>query len=124
MIRAHYQLLKNQFRPEYLNRIDEIINFRPLSREDLQEIIKLQLIELTNLLAEQDLELRIDNSIIETLAFEGYEPEYGARPVKRSIRYLLETPLSNKILSGEVQSGDLVIISSGEIGGLVFNIKN
>ena len=71
-----------------------------------------------------NIKLEIQDTAVNRIAKESVDPEYGARPVKRSIRYLLETPLSNKILSGEVQSGDLVIISSGEIGGLVFNIKN
>ena len=73
---------------------------------------------------EQNIKLEIQDTAVNRIAKESIDPEYGARPVKRSIRYLLETPLSNKILSCEIQSGDLVIISSGEIGGLVFNVKN
>ncbi|KGG13164.1 MULTISPECIES: ATP-dependent Clp protease ATP-binding subunit [Prochlorococcus] len=92
------QALRKQFRPEFLNRIDEIICFSPLSLDGLKQIVKLQLNELTKLLSEQDLELRIDNSTIETLASEGYEPEYGARPLRRILRRRVENPLATKLL--------------------------
>ncbi len=90
--------LTKQFRPEFLNRIDEIIRFRPLKSEDLQQIVRLHIKDLAQLLAEQGLELRIDNSTIETLAKEAYEPEYGARPLRRVLRRRLENPLATKLL--------------------------
>ncbi len=108
------QLLKKQFRPEFLNRIDEIIHFSPLSRQDIQEIIKLQLIELTNLLAEQNLELRVDSSTIENLASEGFEPEYGARPLRRIIRRRIENPLATKLLEDEFNGFRAVRIKTSE----------
>jgi ATP-dependent Clp protease ATP-binding subunit ClpA len=73
---------------------------------------------------EQKIKLEIQDTAVNRIAKESIDPEYGARPIKRTIRYLLENPLSTKILSGEVRSGNLVTISSGEIGGLVFNVKN
>ncbi|KGG16729.1 MULTISPECIES: ATP-dependent Clp protease ATP-binding subunit [unclassified Prochlorococcus] len=93
--------LGKNFRPEFLNRIDEVIRFQPLSKNDLKQIIQLQLADLSKLLAEQGLELRIDTTTIETLALEAYEPEYGARPLRRIIRRRIENPLATKILENE-----------------------
>ncbi len=90
--------LKNQFRPEFLNRIDEIVCFNPLSLNDLQSIIQLQLEEISHLLADQNLQLRVDASTIESLANEGFEPEYGARPLRRILRRRIENPLATKLL--------------------------
>ena len=90
--------LSKYFRPEFLNRIDEVIRFKPLKPEDLKEIVRLQLDELRKLLLQQDLELYVDDDTIQTLADEGYEPEYGARPLRRVIRRRLENPLATQIL--------------------------
>jgi ATP-dependent Clp protease ATP-binding subunit ClpA len=90
--------LARQFRPEFLNRIDEVIRFRPLQPEDLQRIVQLQLKELTNLLREQKLELHVDEAVVEALAREGYEPEYGARPLRRVLRRRIENPLATALL--------------------------
>ena len=118
------QELKNTFRPEFLNRIDETIIFEALSSEHLIEITNIQLEKLIKRMEEQNIKLEIQDTAVNRIAKESIDPEYGARPIKRTIRYLLENPLSTKILSGEVRSGNLVTISSGEIGGLVFNVKN
>ncbi len=90
--------LTKQFRPEFLNRIDEVIRFRPLKASDLGQIVRLQIQELANLLIEQDLELRVNEETIEALALQGYEPEYGARPLRRIIRRKLENPLATQLL--------------------------
>ena len=90
--------LRKQFRPEFLNRIDEMICFKPLAINDLQQIVQLQLKELGELLTEQNLELRVDQETIQALALEGYEPEYGARPLRRLLRRKIENPLANKLL--------------------------
>tara|TARA_Y100001968_G_C19085656_1_gene585187 strand:- start:19 stop:723 length:705 start_codon:yes stop_codon:yes gene_type:complete len=90
--------LKTYFRPEFLNRIDEIIRFRPLKHENLEQIVKLQLDELRKLLKHQGVDLFVDETTIKTLADEGYEPEYGARPLRRVIRRKLENPLATQIL--------------------------
>lgn len=92
------QALGLQFRPEFLNRVDEVIRFRPLSAEDLQQIVRLQLNDLAGLLAEQGLEMRIDDDAVEALAAQGYEPEYGARPLRRVLRRRLENPLATQLL--------------------------
>ena len=90
--------LTKHFRPEFLNRIDEIIKFNPLGTEELKKIVWLHLTDLRNLLKEQDLELRIEKQTVERLAEMGYEPEYGARPLRRVIRRQLENPLATKLL--------------------------
>ncbi len=90
--------LTNHFRPEFLNRIDEVIRFSPLKPESLEQIVRLQLEELKKLLKHQGLDLYVDENTIKTLADEGYEPEYGARPLRRVIRRRLENPLATQIL--------------------------
>ena len=90
--------LAQQFRPELLNRIDEVIRFRPLRPEDLARIVHLQLAELAALLQEQQLVLQVDEAVVARLARQGYEPEYGARPLRRLLRRSLENPLATELL--------------------------
>jgi ATP-dependent Clp protease ATP-binding subunit ClpA len=90
--------LAQQFRPELLNRIDEVIRFRPLRPEDLARIVRLQLAELAALLQEQQLVLQVDEAVVARLARQGYEPEYGARPLRRLLRRSLENPLATELL--------------------------
>jgi ATP-dependent Clp protease ATP-binding subunit ClpA len=92
------QALARQFRPEFLNRIDEVIRFRPLDRQDLQRIVRLQLRELAGLLAEQQLRLEVEETVVSALAERGYEPEYGARPLRRVMRRWIENPLATELL--------------------------
>ncbi|MCP9887555.1 AAA family ATPase [Cyanobium sp. ATX 6A2] len=91
--------LASHFRPEFLNRIDEVIRFRPLAADDLQRIVRLQLAELGALLAEQGLELVVEEPVVQALAEQGYEPEYGARPLRRVLRRRLENPLATQLLA-------------------------
>lgn len=93
------QALASQFRPEFLNRIDEVIRFRPLGPDDLQRIVRLQLAELARLLAEQHLELEVPEPVVQALAEQGFEPEYGARPLRRVLRRQLENPLATELLA-------------------------
>jgi ATP-dependent Clp protease ATP-binding subunit ClpA len=90
--------LSAQFRPEFLNRIDEVIRFRPLDPADLERIVRLQLADLAALLREQGLELRVDEAVVSSLAAQGYEPEYGARPLRRVLRRRIENPLATELL--------------------------
>jgi ATP-dependent Clp protease ATP-binding subunit ClpA len=90
--------LASQFRPEFLNRIDEVIRFQPLGPEDLQRIVRLQLAELAALLREQGLALQVDEPVVAWLARQGYEPEYGARPLRRLLRRRIENPLATELL--------------------------
>jgi ATP-dependent Clp protease ATP-binding subunit ClpB len=92
------QALARQFRPEFLNRIDEVIRFRPLGKEDLRRIVHLQLRELAQLLAEQHLRLEVDDAVVSALAERGWQPEYGARPLRRLMRRWIENPLATELL--------------------------
>lgn len=102
--------LKSKFKPEFLNRIDEIIMFKALTLDELSQIVEIQTGSLKKRLLEQDIELNIKESAKEHLANEGYEPLYGARPLRRVIRQLVEIPLSMKILEGEFIKGDKVSV--------------
>ena len=108
------QALASQFRPEFLNRIDEVIRFRPLGREDLQRIVRLQLAELTALLAEQQLELVVEEPVVAALAEQGYEPEYGARPLRRVLRRRIENPLATELLAERFSGARGVRVEPGE----------
>ena len=112
--------LKNKFKPEFLNRIDEIIMFKPLTLDELKKIVDIQLASLKKRMQEKDIELKITDSAKNYLANEGYEPLYGARPLKRVIRKLVEIPMSLKILEGEFVKGDKVVVELNN-GKLTFN---
>ncbi|MEO7477075.1 MAG: AAA family ATPase, partial [Gemmatimonadales bacterium] len=100
--------LRNHFRPEFLNRVDDIIVFRPLSREDLVRIVDIQLRLLENTLAQRHLHLEITPEAEELLATQGYDPVYGARPLKRVIQRELQNPLALELLEGNFQDGDTI----------------
>jgi ATP-dependent Clp protease ATP-binding subunit ClpB len=107
-------LLKNFFRPEFLNRVDEIVVFKPLTRENLGEIVSIQLRHVSDLLAERGLRLEISPAASEWLADAGYDPEFGARPLKRAIQREVQDPLALKILSGAFREGDTIKIDLTE----------
>jgi ATP-dependent Clp protease ATP-binding subunit ClpB len=107
------------FRPEFLNRIDEIVEFHPLSREQLGEIVELQLERLRARLAERGIELELTDAAKESLAEAGWDPTYGARPLKRAIQRLVENPLALRLLEGEFGDGDAVLVDARD-GELVF----
>ncbi len=108
MREAVLQELQANFKPEFLNRIDDIVIFHQLSREQIEKIIKVQLERLRIMLAERNIQLVLDDSARQLLAREGYDPNYGARPLKRAIQTLLQNPLAIKLLSGEVLPGQTV----------------
>ncbi|MBA2671421.1 MAG: AAA family ATPase, partial [Gemmatimonadetes bacterium] len=93
------------FRPEFLNRVDEIIVFRPLAMDDLKRIVELQLRRLEAMLAERKLTIVVDEEAKELIAEEGYDPAYGARPLKRAIQRLIQNPLAIRLLEGEFEEG-------------------
>jgi ATP-dependent Clp protease ATP-binding subunit ClpB len=111
--------LRDRFRPEFLNRIDEIVVFEALTREQLSEIVELQLGRLRERLAERKLELEVSGAAKELLAEEGWDPAYGARPLKRAIQRLLENPLALQLLEGDFAEGDTVRVDAAD-GELVF----
>ena len=106
--------LASQFRPEFLNRIDEVIRFQPLGPEELQRIVHLQLAELGSLLREQGLELQVEAPVVPWLAQQGYEPEYGARPLRRLLRRRIENPLATELLEERFVGARAVQVSLPE----------
>ncbi len=115
------EAMRDHFRPEFLNRIDEIVVFTPLDRAQLAEIVELQLVRLRERLAERGLELELTGAAKQALAEAGWDPAYGARPLKRAIQRLLENPLALRLLEGEFAPGDVVRVDAGGDGGLVFD---
>ena len=101
-------LLKERFRPEFLNRLDETLMFSPLGRDEIAKIVRLQIAALAKRLAEQEISIEADDAAVELLAEKGYDPAYGARPVKRTIQRLVETPLARAIVAGEYPPGSVV----------------
>src|SRR5881398_1032094 len=111
--------MREHFRPEFLNRIDEIVEFKPLSREQLGEIVELQLARLRERLAERGLALELTEEAKEAVAEAGWDPSYGARPLKRALQRLIENPLALRLLEGEFTEGDTVRVDARD-GELVF----
>jgi len=113
------EAMRDVFRPEFLNRIDEIVEFRALTREQLGEIVELQLGRLRARLAERGIGLELTDAAKEAVAEAGWDPQYGARPLKRALQRLVENPLAARLLQGEFGDGDVVRVDA-EGGGLVF----
>jgi ATP-dependent Clp protease ATP-binding subunit ClpC len=113
--------LKNNFRPEFINRIDEIIVFHPLTRDEINLIADVMLKEVRNRLKEQEYDLELASDVRDMLANEGYNPSYGARPLRRAIQRLIEDPLAEEILSGALPKGTIVAKRDGE--KIVFSSK-
>jgi ATP-dependent Clp protease ATP-binding subunit ClpB len=111
--------LRDRFRPEFLNRVDEVVAFEALTREQLSEIVELQLARLRERLAERRLSLDVTEAAKELLAEEGWDPAYGARPLKRSIQRLVENPLALRLLEGDFAEGDTVRVDAAD-GELAF----
>ncbi len=109
-------LLKEYFKPEFLNRIDEIVTFERLSAEMIRKIADLRIGELSARLAQRNIALRVDDAAIAFIAKEGFDEQFGARPLKRAIQTLLENPIARKLLAGEVLDGDTVHVAYAENG--------
>jgi ATP-dependent Clp protease ATP-binding subunit ClpB len=107
-------VISKAFKPEFINRIDEIIVFHRLEREQIRRIVELQLALLKGRLALRSLKLEWDSGALDVLAEAGYNPIYGARPVKRAIQDLIENQLATQILAGEFSDGDTILASKGE----------
>jgi ATP-dependent Clp protease ATP-binding subunit ClpB len=108
--------LRDSLRPEFLNRIDETIMFRPLSREQIGAIVTIQLVHLDKLLEDRKIRLEITPAARARLAEEGYDPVYGARPLKRAIQQRLQNPLAVRLLQGDFVAGDTVLVDAGPTG--------
>jgi ATP-dependent Clp protease ATP-binding subunit ClpB len=113
------EALRDHFRPEFLNRVDEIVEFKALSREQLAEIVELQLERLRGRLADRGLGLELTDAAKEAIAEAGWDPAYGARPLKRAIQRLVENPLALRLLEGDFGDGDTIRVDA-QNGDLVF----
>ena len=105
-----FGLLKKSMRPEFINRIDETIMFTPLSRSNMVQIVKIQLAGVAKLAKQSDINLSFADEAIEFISNEGFDPQFGARPVKRVIQKKVLNELSKQILAGKVQAGDKIVM--------------
>lgn len=112
--------LKNYFRPEFLNRVDEIIIFNFLKEEQIKGIVKIQIRNLNKILAEHKIKIEMSEDAMEFLAKNGFDPDYGARPLKRAIQNFIQNPLSLKILENEFIDEDLIKVDINKHDKLVF----
>jgi ATP-dependent Clp protease ATP-binding subunit ClpB len=107
-----FEALRAAFRPEFLNRVDDIVVFNPLGKEQLESIVDLQIAQVSQRLAEKHLTLRLTTAARELILREGYDPAYGARPLRRAIQRLIQDPLAMRLLDGEVLPGDTVVVDA------------
>jgi ATP-dependent Clp protease ATP-binding subunit ClpB len=114
------KVLEAHFRPEFLNRVDEVIIFRSLAKETILKIVGLQIELLRRRLAERKIGIEVSAKALKALADKGYDPVYGARPLKRTIQQEIQNPLAMKILAGEFRDGDTVKVEPDDAGGFVF----
>jgi ATP-dependent Clp protease ATP-binding subunit ClpA len=106
--------LRKQFRPEFLNRVDDIIVFNSLTRENLWQIVDIQLHNVGKLLKDRKIKLEVTDAAKDLLIADGYDPQYGARPMKRAIQRLIQDPLSLKLINGDFSEGDTVTVDAKE----------
>jgi ATP-dependent Clp protease ATP-binding subunit ClpB len=114
---AVMEIVGQHFRPEFINRVDEVVVFHPLGRAHIRSIVDIQLALLRRRLAERDLGLELDDAASDLLGEAGYDPVYGARPLKRAIQHQLENPLAQRLLRGEFEPGSVirVIVRDGAL---------
>ena len=113
------EVLINEFRPEFINRIDETVVFHPLANEHIKEIADIQLMKLRERLTEMGYLLEISDAALERIAASGFDPVYGARPLKRAIQQTIENPLAQKLLNGDYIPGSVIVIDAND-DSLVF----
>jgi ATP-dependent Clp protease ATP-binding subunit ClpB len=112
-------VVQAHFRPEFINRLDDIVVFHPLDKVQIKQIARIQMQGLEKRLAERGLRIEVSDEAFQLLGNVGFDPVYGARPLKRAIQSQLENPLAQKILSGEFLNGDVIRVDAAE-GKLVF----
>jgi ATP-dependent Clp protease ATP-binding subunit ClpB len=115
MVKLVQDRLKQHFRPEFLNRVDETLIFHRLSEEHMGSIVRIQLRRLGELLADQGLGIEATDAAVALLAREGFDPDFGARPLKRAIQRLVQDPLANMVLGGEIGDGQRIVLDA--VGG-------
>ena len=108
------EMLKKTIRPEFLNRIDETIMFTPLNEEEIEQIVRLQASAITNILKENEVTLKITDNAIKFIAKAGFDPEFGARPIKRAIQKFLLNDLSKQLLAGAIDKAEPVTVDANE----------
>src|SRR5699024_4510289 len=111
---AVMNIVGQHFRPEFINRIDDVVVFHPLQKEQLHAIAKLQIAYLQQRLAEQEMRLEVSDAALDKLTEVGFDPVYGARPLKRAIQQHVENPLAQEILAGKFGPGDLIEVGIKE----------
>jgi ATP-dependent Clp protease ATP-binding subunit ClpB len=102
--------LREHFRPEFLNRVDDVVIFHALSREDIRRIVDLQVAGLRSMLGEREIGLELTPAALDRIAEEGYDPHFGARPLKRTLQRRVQNPLAMRLLKGEFKPGDTVVV--------------
>jgi ATP-dependent Clp protease ATP-binding subunit ClpB len=102
------EIVRQQFRPEFLNRVDDIVIFHPLTKEDLDRIVEIQIRQLQKILSQKNLSISLTDRAKEFIGRIGYDPVYGARPLKRAIQQYLQNPLAMELLEGKIQEGNAV----------------
>jgi len=113
--------LRRLFRPEFLNRVDEVVVFHELARSDIEQIVEIQLRLLNERLAEQNATLELTAAAQELLVSEGFDPQYGARPLKRAIQRLIEDPLAEKLLG--LEPATRTVVADAQDGEIVFETR-
>src|SRR5581483_8622573 len=116
-------VVRRHFRPEFLNRIDEIILFKRLGRAEMDGIVKIQLQRVDKLLADRRMAIALDGAATHWLADRGYDPVYGARPLKRVIQKDLVDPIARKLLAGDFEDGSVIDVTAGEDGLVIGKAK-
>ena len=117
------QLLKSQFRPEFLNRIDDIVFYKPLEKQEIAQIVRLMAASLSKRLSQRDITLALTDAATDAIAEAGFDPVYGARPLKRYLQSHLETMLARKIVAGEILPGQQVTVDANANGGLTVSTR-
>ena len=115
--------LSTHFRPEFINRVDDVVVFHPLSKNQIRQIADIQVVGLNSRLMNSDMKIEIGEDVIDRLAEAGFDPVYGARPLKRAIQDLIENPLAGKILAGEFVAGDQIVVVRDQDHSIVFTKK-
>jgi ATP-dependent Clp protease ATP-binding subunit ClpB len=105
---AVMEVVGSHFRPEFINRVDEVVVFHPLAESQIQGIARIQIENLARRLKDQDMKLELGDDVMQLLAEVGYDPVYGARPLKRAIQRMIENPLAQKLLQGDFVPGDTI----------------
>jgi ATP-dependent Clp protease ATP-binding subunit ClpB len=119
---AVMEIVQQHFRPEFINRVDDIVVFHPLGTEQIRAIVDIQLAALRRRLGERDMDLALTDRARSLIGEAGFDPVYGARPLRRAIQQQIENPLAERILGGTFSPGDRIVVDAGE-GQLVFEKK-